>query len=108
MKEKNMIDFKTYSNVDSNNCEKNFFKNIYHSIKELAFIGSLNGSVSGAIAAILAAYGYIAMPGFGPIIARGISIAFFTGTIIGAIIGSIIGVLVGTFCVFMGDLYTSL
>ncbi|EJF77371.1 hypothetical protein MCO_01286 [Bartonella sp. DB5-6] len=107
MKEKNMIDLKAYSNLGSNNCEKTFFKKICHSIKELAFIGSLNGSVSGAIAAILAAYGYIALPGFGPIIARGISIAFFAGTIMGAIIGSIMGILVGTFCVFIRDLYIS-
>lgn len=100
-----MIDLKAYSNFGSNNCKKTFFKKICHFIKEFAFIGSLNGSVSGAIAAILAAYGYIALPGFGPIIARGISIAFFTGTMIGAIIGSMMGVLVGTFYVFMGDLY---
>ncbi|WP_208432911.1 hypothetical protein [Bartonella taylorii] len=107
MKEKNMIDFKAYSNFASNNCKKTFFKKLCHSIKELAFIGSLNGSVSGVIAAALAAYGYISLPGFGPIITRGIGIALFTGTIIGAIIGSIMGVLVGTFCIFMGDLYTS-
>ncbi len=102
-----MIVFKTYSNVDSNNCEKNFLKKICHSIKELAFIGSLNGSVSGAIAAILATYGYISLPGFGPIIAMGIGIAFSTGTIIGAMIGSIMGIFVGTFCVFIEDFYRS-
>ncbi|WP_455481346.1 hypothetical protein V3564_03065 [Bartonella sp. B12(2025)] len=107
MKGKNMIDFKTYSNINSNRCERTFFKKICHSIKEPAFIGSLNGSVSGAIAAILAAYGHIALPGFGPIIAMGIGIALFIGMIIGAMIGSIIGIFVGTLCVFIGDLYTS-
>ncbi|WP_208437972.1 hypothetical protein [Bartonella taylorii] len=107
MKEKNVIDFKIYSNVASNSYKRTFFKKIFHSIKEPAFIGSVNGSISGAIAAILATYGYIALPGFGPIIAMGIGIAFSIGIIIGAMIGSIMGILVGTFCVFMGNLYTS-
>lgn len=101
-----MIDFKTYSNVASNRSERTFLKKICHFIKEPTLIGILNGGVSGAIAAILATYGYIALPGFGPIIAMGISIAFSTGTIIGAMIGSIMGILVGIFCVFMRDLYT--
>ncbi|WP_208435832.1 hypothetical protein [Bartonella phoceensis] len=107
MKEKNVVDFKTYSNTASNDCERTFFKKIFFSIKEPAFIGSLNGSISGAIAAILATYGYIALPGFGPIIAMGIGIALSIGIIIGAMIGSIIGIMVGTFCIFMGNLYTS-
>ncbi|WP_019221768.1 hypothetical protein [Bartonella senegalensis] len=100
MKDKNVTDLKTYSDVASHSREKRFFlKKIYHSIKEPAFIGGLNGSLSGAIAAILAAYGYIALPGFGPIIAMSISTTLSTGTIIGAIIGSITGVFVGTFCI---------
>ncbi|EJF85985.1 hypothetical protein [Candidatus Bartonella washoeensis] len=107
MKEENMIVFKTDSNVNPNNFEKKILKKICHFIKEPAFIGSLNGSVSGAIATILATYGYISLPGFGPIIAMGIGLALFAGTIIGAIIGSIIGIFFGTFSVFMGDLYTS-
>ncbi|WP_455466864.1 hypothetical protein [Bartonella sp. B39] len=106
MKEKNMINFKTYSNVDSKSCKRTFFKKIYHSIKEPAFIGSLNGSISGAIAATLATYGYIGLSGFGPIVAMGIGIAFFTGTIIGATIGLIMGIFVGTFCAFMGKIHT--
>lgn len=102
MKEKNMIDFKSYNSINSySNAKK-----IYHFLKEPAFIGGLNGGLSGAIAAILAAYGYIALPGFGPIIAKGVSIALFSGTIVGAMIGIIIGLLVGTFCIFMEDLYT--
>ncbi len=102
-----MIDFKIYSNINSKNCEKKFFKKMCYSLKESAFIGGLNGSVSGAIAAILAAYGYIALPGFGPIIAMGINIALPTGTIIGAAIGSIIGIFIGTFCIVVNNLYTS-
>ncbi|WP_342543606.1 hypothetical protein [Bartonella koehlerae] len=95
-----MTDFKTYSNVDSYNSDKrNFLKKICHFIKELVFIGGLNGSVSGAIAAILAAYGYIALPGFGPIIAMSTGIALFVGTIIGAMIGSIMGVFISIFCI---------
>ncbi|ATP12364.1 hypothetical protein BHOIPH791_03740 [Bartonella henselae] len=102
MKERNVTDFRAYSNIDSHNSEKrNFLKKIYHSIKGSAFIGSLNGSVSGAIAAILAACGYIALPGFGPIIAMSTGIALFAGTIIGAMIGSIMGVFVGIFCILL-------
>ncbi|UNE53425.1 hypothetical protein [Bartonella machadoae] len=106
MKENNMINFKSYSKSDPFSSERNFLKKVYYSIKEPAFIGALNGSVSGAIASILATYGYISLPGFGPIIAMGVSIAFFTGTIIGVIIGSIIGIFVGTFCTFLGTKYT--
>ncbi|WP_345096083.1 hypothetical protein [Bartonella acomydis] len=101
MKEKNMIDFKNYSNIGSHSCKKNFLKRVYHSLKEPAFIGSLNGTISGAIATTLATYGYIALPGLGPIITMGIGIAFFIGMIIGAMIGSIIGILVGTFYAFI-------
>ncbi|ETS14319.1 hypothetical protein Q649_00961 [Bartonella quintana JK 73] len=107
MKEKNMIDFKTYSNVDSHIREKNFLKKICHSIKKPAFIGGLNGGLSGAIAALLAAYGYISLPGFGPIIAMGIGVTLSAGMISGAMIGSTIGIFICTFCVFMDDLYTS-
>ncbi|WP_455480032.1 hypothetical protein V4B17_03190 [Bartonella sp. B23] len=106
MKETNMINFKTYSNTDSKNCERTFFKKIYYSIKEPAFIGILNGSISGAIVATLATYGYIGLSGFGPIIAMGIGTAFFTGTIIGAIIGLIMGVFVGTLCAFVEGVHT--
>lgn len=105
-KRKNMIHFKTHSNIDSKSSQRTFFKKIYYSLKEPSFIGILNGSVSGALAAILAAYGYIALPGFGPIIAMGIDVAFCTGTIIGAMIGLIMGIFVGLFCTFMEDLYT--
>ncbi len=101
-----MIDFKTDSNIGSYHCERAFFKRTYHSLKEPAFIGSLNGTLSGLIAAVLATYGYIALPGFGPIITMGIGIAFSIGMIIGAMIGSIIGILVGTFYAFIEDLYT--
>ncbi|WP_017196424.1 hypothetical protein [Bartonella birtlesii] len=107
MKEKNVIDFKTCSDIASNNCERTFLKKVFHSIKESAFIGSLNGSISGAITAILATYGYIALPGFGPIVTMGISIAFSIGIIVGAMIGSITGIFIGTFCIFIGNLYTS-
>ncbi|MBX4335755.1 hypothetical protein [Bartonella raoultii] len=106
MKEKNMIDFKNYSSIYCYSYAKEMFKKIFHFLKEPAFIGSLNGSLSGAIAAILSAYGYIALPGFGPIIAKGIIIALSTGTIIGAIIGTCIGILVGIFCTFIENLYT--
>ncbi|WP_273754179.1 hypothetical protein [Bartonella sp. MM73XJBT.G] len=99
MKEKNMIEFKTYSNVSIHRCKNFFFKKCYHSIKEFAFIGGLNGSISGAIAATLATYGYIALPGFGPLIAMGIGIALSTGTIIGALIGSGMGGGVGICCI---------
>lgn len=101
-----MINFKTYSNIASNDGERNFLKKICHFIKEPALIAGLNGGISGAIAAILATYGYIALPGFGPIITMGIGIAFFIGIVIGAMIGSIIGILVAIFYAFMGDLYT--
>ncbi|WP_455474802.1 hypothetical protein [Bartonella sp. B30(2025)] len=107
MKVIGMIDFKTYKNVDLKICKKTFCKKICHSIKELALIGGLNGSVSGAIAAVLAAYGYIALPGFGPIIAMGVGIASLIGIIIGATIGSIMGILVGMCCVFIETLYVS-
>ncbi len=100
-----MIYSKICSSLDPNGQQRIFFKKIYNSIKELALIGSLNGSVSGAIAAILAAYGYIALPGFGPIIAMGVSITFFISVIIGATIGSVLGILIGTLCVFTGNLY---
>ncbi|EJF87902.1 hypothetical protein ME1_00866 [Bartonella vinsonii subsp. arupensis OK-94-513] len=96
-----MIHFKIHRNVVSNNPQRFFLKKIYYSLKEPSFIGSLNGSVSGAIAAILAAYGYIALPGFGPIITMGISVAFCTGAIIGAMIGLIMGILIGIFCTFI-------
>ncbi len=102
-----MIDFKIYSNINLKNCEKKIFKNMCYSLKESALIGGLNGSVSGAIAAILAAYGYIALPGFGPIIAMGISVALPVGTVIGAVVGSIIGTFIGTFCIIVKNLYTS-
>ncbi|WP_273720451.1 MULTISPECIES: hypothetical protein [unclassified Bartonella] len=100
-----MIHFKTYSNIDSHNCKRFFLKKILDFLKEPAFIGSLNGSLSGAVAAILATYGYIALPGFGPIITMGIGLAFFIGIIIGAMIGSIIGIFVGAFYSFMEYLY---
>nr|WP_275064768.1 hypothetical protein [Bartonella sp. ML70XJBT.G] len=100
-----MIHFKIYSNIDSHHYKRIFFKKIWNFLKEPAFIGSLNGSLSGAVAAILATYGYIALPGFGPIITMGIGIAFFIGMIIGAMIGSIIGVCVGAFYAFMEYLY---
>ncbi|WP_455475403.1 hypothetical protein [Bartonella sp. B17] len=106
MKEINMIEFKVVKNINSNGYNRTFFKKICYSIKELVLIGGLNGSVSGAIAAILAAYGYIALPGFGPIIAMGIGIAFFTGIIIGATAGFVMGIFVGTFCAFVKSLYT--
>nr|WP_144755278.1 hypothetical protein [Bartonella saheliensis] len=99
MKEKNMIKFKTYSNVFIHPCKKLFFKKCYHSIKEFAFIGGLNGSISGAIAATLAAYGYIALPGFGPLIAMGIGVALSAGTVIGTLIGFGMGVGVGICCI---------
>lgn len=102
-----MIYFKTYSNIGSHNYKRIFFKKIWSFFKEPAFIGSLNGSLSGAVAAILATYGYIALPGFGPIITMGIAIAFFVGIIIGAMIGSIIGIFVGAFYAFMEYLYRS-
>ncbi|WP_139413212.1 hypothetical protein [Bartonella mastomydis] len=106
MKEKNMIEFKTYSNVSIHRCKKNFFKKCYHSIKEFAFIGGLNGSISGAIAATLATYGYIALPGFGPFIAMGIGVALSAGTIIGALIGSGMGVSVGICCI-LWEIYSN-
>ncbi|MBB4076405.1 hypothetical protein GGR08_000702 [Bartonella fuyuanensis] len=94
-----MIDFKTYSSISSRSYKKKNLKKCCHSIKEFVFIGGLNGSISGAIAAILAAYGYIALPGFGPIIAMGIGVALFTGIIIGALIGSGMGGIVGICCI---------
>ncbi|WP_332065571.1 hypothetical protein [Bartonella sp. CB189] len=100
-----MVDFKPYSNVNSNNWKRILLQKVFYPIKELALIGSLNGSVSGAIAAILAAHGYIALPGFGPIIAMGVSVAFLISATIGAIIGSIIGIIAGAFCAFIGNLF---
>ncbi|QEE09302.1 hypothetical protein D1093_06655 [Bartonella kosoyi] len=99
MKEKSMTDFKTYSNVSIHRFKKKFFKKCYHSIKEFAFIGGLNGSISGAIATTLATYGYIALPGFGPFIAMGAGVALSAGTIIGALIGLGIGGSVGICCI---------
>ncbi|WP_175869628.1 hypothetical protein [Bartonella gabonensis] len=95
MKEKNMINF----NVSVHRCKKFFFKKYSHSIKEFAFIGGLNGSISGAIAATLATYGYIALPGFGPLIAMGIGVALSAGMIIGALIGLGLGLGVGICCI---------
>lgn len=99
MKEKNVINFKIYNNPDFHYYERIFFKKICYSIKESAFIGSLNGCISGVIAAILATYGYIALPGFGPVIAMGLGVALITGMMIGAIIGLIMGLFVGIFCI---------
>ncbi|WP_273718372.1 MULTISPECIES: hypothetical protein [Bartonella] len=99
MKEKNMINFKTYSNVSIDHCKKKIFKKCCHSIKEFAFIGGLNGSISGVIAATLATYGHIALPGFGPFIAMGIGVALSAGMIIGALIGSGMGGSVGICCI---------
>ncbi|PIT69267.1 hypothetical protein [Bartonella tribocorum] len=99
MKEKDMIDFKIYSNVSVHRCNKKNFKKCCHSIKEFAFIGVLNGSISGAIAATLATYGYIALPGFGPLIAMGIGVALSAGMITGALIGSGMGGSVGICCI---------
>ncbi|WP_375636101.1 MULTISPECIES: hypothetical protein [unclassified Bartonella] len=99
MKEKNMIDFKTYSNVSVHSCKEKKLKKCCHSIKEFAFIGGLNGSISGAIAATLATYGYIALPGFGPVIAMGIGVALSAGVIIGTLIGSGMGGSVGICCI---------
>ncbi|PIT68210.1 hypothetical protein [Bartonella tribocorum] len=99
MKEKEMIDFKAYRNVSVRRCKKKIFKKLCHSIKEFAFIGGLNGSISGAIAATLATYGYIALPGFGPLIAMGIGVTLFSGMIIGALIGSGMGGSVGICCI---------
>ncbi|MET3590305.1 Mg/Co/Ni transporter MgtE [Bartonella silvatica] len=101
MKEKNVIDLKFYSNRSANNCNRNFLRKITHSMKEPALIGSLNGFISGAIGAILATYGYIALPGFGPVITMGVGVAFAAGSIMGAIIGFTIGILVGIFFIFM-------
>ncbi|WP_026501126.1 hypothetical protein [Bartonella clarridgeiae] len=100
MKEKNMINSKTYSDVNSSNFARNSLKKFYPYIKDSAFIGALNGSLSGALAAILANYGYIALPGFGPIIAIGISVALPAGMIIGITIGSIIGIIISIFFSF--------
>ncbi|WP_019223336.1 hypothetical protein [Bartonella rattaustraliani] len=94
-----MTDFKAYSNFDFHDGERSFLKKISYSMKESAFIGSLNGCMSGVIAAILATYGYIALPGFGPIIVMGLGTAFVFGVIIGTIIGLIIGFFVGIFCI---------
>ncbi len=103
-----MIDFKTYNDVGSNGYERSFFKKISDSIKEPAFIGSLNGSLSGIIAATLATYGYISLPGFGPIIAMGTSVALSIGMIIGTIIGSITGIFIAILFICIEKLYTSL
>lgn len=102
-----MLHFKTYSNTDSHNFKRILLKKIWDFLKEPAFIGSLNGSISGAVAAILATGGYIALPGFGPIITMGLGMAFFTGIIIGAMIGAIIGIFVGAFYAFIEYLYRS-
>ncbi|WP_375696869.1 hypothetical protein [Bartonella sp. AC70YNML] len=106
MREKNMIDFKIYSNVSFYSRKKKKLKKCRHSIKEFAFIGGLNGSLSGAIAATLAAYGYTALPGFGPIIAMGIRVALSSGIIIGALIGSGMGGSVGICCI-LWEIYTN-
>ncbi|WP_455477550.1 hypothetical protein [Bartonella sp. B41] len=101
-----MINCKINNNVNSNNYKKYFFKKFYYFLKDPALVGGLNGSVSGAIASVLAFYGYLSLPGFGPVIARGISIALSTGIIIGTIIGLIMGIIVGSFCIFLWRLYT--
>lgn len=105
MKANNMIDYKAYSDTNPNIQEKTFFKKGYYSIsiRESAFIGCLNGGISGAIAAVLATYGYIALPGFGPIIAMGPSVVLPTSVIIGAIIGSIIGIVIVIVSSFLTD-----
>ncbi|MCZ2204272.1 hypothetical protein [Bartonella sp. A05] len=101
MRENNMIDFEAYNDINSNIQKKTFLKEIYHSIRESALIGGINGSLSGAIAAILAAYGYISLPGFGPIIAMGTSVALPAGIIMGAMIGSIVGIVIVTVFSFL-------
>ncbi|MCL6229884.1 hypothetical protein [Bartonella bilalgolemii] len=103
MKENNMTNFKAHSDINSNNYEKNFLKWIYCCIKDSAFIGGLNGSLSGALAAILANYGYIALPGFGPIVAIGISLTLPAGIIIGVTVGSIIGVIISIVFNFLNN-----
>ncbi|MDD9329166.1 MAG: hypothetical protein PV353_01820, partial [Bartonella sp.] len=79
---------------------------IYYYTKDLAFIGAINGSLSGAIAAILANYGYISLPGFGPIVAIGIRLTLPTGIIIGVTIGSIIGIIISIIFNFLNNFYT--
>ncbi|MCZ2328257.1 hypothetical protein [Bartonella sp. F02] len=99
-----MIKFEIDSNISSNVRKKSFLKKTYYFVKEPVLIGFLNGCISGAIAMILAAYGYIAIPGFGPIIATGIGITLSIGVMIGAIIGSIIGLLIATVVSFLNRL----
>ncbi len=94
-----MINFKIYNNVSCHRYKSNFFKKCCYSIKEFAFIGGLNGSISGAISAILATYGYIALPGFGPVIAMGIGIALSAGIVTGALIGAGMGGAIGICCI---------
>ncbi|EJF87260.1 hypothetical protein [Bartonella rattimassiliensis] len=93
-----MIDLRTYNKVSVHSYGKSFFKKCYHSIKEFSFIGGLNGSISGTIAATLATYGYISLPGFGPFIAMGTGVALSVGMIIGALLGSGMGGSVGICC----------
>ncbi|ENN93662.1 putative membrane protein [Bartonella bovis m02] len=98
-----MIDFKIYNSVNLNNHGRISLKKIYHFIKKSALIGSLNGGISGAIAAILATYGYIALPGFGPIITMGTGIALSIGMVTGTVIGLIIGTIIGIVFSFMNN-----
>ncbi|AQX21374.1 hypothetical protein Bcsk_007320 [Bartonella sp. CDC_skunk] len=106
MKEKNMINLKAYSDINSENYGRSFLKRIYYYIKDLALIGALNGSLSGAVAAILANYGYISLPGFGPIIAIGIRLTLPAGIIIGITIGSVIGIIISIIFKFLDNCNT--
>lgn len=59
------------------------------------------GALSGFLIAFLAANGYAAIPGFGPIIAYGNILAILIGTIMGIIIGTIFGFLVSLILIML-------
>ncbi|WP_412058573.1 hypothetical protein [Bartonella sp. DGB2] len=62
-------------------------KIIYKKLKEPLLIGMLIGSVSGSISASLCAYGYLAIPGVGPLILKGRALVIMLGSSTGAFSG---------------------
>lgn len=72
-------------------------------MREPISISTLIGGLSGAIIASLAATGYTAIPGFGPVIASGGPVATLVGLAAGTVFGFLGGLLIGALLLFVPD-----
>ncbi|MCQ8241337.1 hypothetical protein [Rhizosaccharibacter radicis] len=71
-----------------------------------AGIGASAGTVAGGVAGLLAGTGWLAIPGFGPVVAGGWAIAAVTAAGIGAAIGGSAGVITGSLSSISGQTAT--